>query len=55
MGPPKVEGTEDLDSEKEDENKRQEQTRKKLVLLAQKAAQLYEKYVKNYEYAAAKM
>ena len=45
---------EDLSSE-EDEKQRQYQTRKELTLVAQKAAQFYEKYVKNYKCVTTEM
>ena len=37
LGPPRVKGIEDSDSEWEDDQKRQDETRKDLILIAQKA------------------
>ena len=55
LGPPKIEGIEDLSPEQEDENQRQFQARTKLTLVAPKAAQYYEKYITNYEYVTTEM
>ena len=52
LGPSKVKGMEELSSEQEDE--KQDQTRKEQTLATQKVAQSYEKYVKNYNYVTMK-
>ena len=53
MGPSKDKDIEDSESEHEDEKQGQEQARKELTLVVQKATQLNEKYVTNYKYQAA--
>ena len=55
MGPPKATGIKNSNSEQEDEKQRQDQTRKELTLVAQKAEQFYEKYFKNYKYVPIEM
>ena len=48
LGPSKVKDVEDSESEHEDDKWRQEQARKGLGLVAQRAAQMFEKYIINY-------
>ena len=55
MGPPKATGIKNSNSEQQDEEQRQDQTRKELTLVAQKAEQFYEKYFKNYKYVPIEM
>ena len=55
LGPPEVESIEGSCSEQEDKKQRQDQTRKDLTSVAQKAAQFYEKYIKNYKYVTTEI
>ena len=55
LGPPKVKGIDDSSSEQKNEKWSQDYARKELILVAQKAAQFHEKYVKRYEYVATQM
>ena len=55
MDPPKVNNIKYSHCEWEDENWKQEQTRKELILIAWKAYPFREKYAKNNEYVAAEL
>ena len=55
MGSPKTENIEDSESECEDDRKKKEHTRVDFNLLPYQEAQLYEKYVTNYNHVASEM